>query len=69
MIARKWILPALALLIAAIGPIGDASAQQQFRWKYYSGIPAIHDYNAKHLIPALANIKARTNGNLDIRFV
>lgn len=65
----KAILLTLLGLIAGIGGAGDALAQQQYRWKYFAGIPATHDYNAKHLIPALANIKARTNGNLDIRFV
>ncbi|MFO1188209.1 MAG: TRAP transporter substrate-binding protein DctP [Alphaproteobacteria bacterium] len=65
---KVW-LAALFGLVLGLGAADEAAAQQQYRWKYFSGIPATHDYNAKHLIPALANIKSRTNGNLDIRFV
>lgn len=67
---KKQILTALAGVTLVLGFHSAAEAQQQsFRWKYFAGIPSTHDYNAKHIIPALANIKARTNGNLDIRFV
>lgn len=67
---RKHALLLVAGLAILFGTQSGAEAQQpQFRWKYFSGIPNTHDYNAKHIIPAFANIKARTNGNLDIRFV
>ncbi len=65
---RLWIPLVLGLGIV-FGIQSGAEAQQQFRWKYFSGIPTTHDYNAKHIIPAFAKIKSRTNGNLDIRFV
>ncbi len=64
---RTFLFAGLGLALA-FGTATDAAAQQ-FSWKYFSGIPATHDYNAKHLIPALAKIKSRTDGKLDIRFV
>jgi hypothetical protein len=65
---RQWLLAVIGIISGLVSG-ADALAQQQFRWKYFSGIPSTHDYNAKHIIPALANIKTRTGGNLDIRFV
>jgi len=66
---KNRVITVIAAIGILLGLYGAADAQERHRWKYFSGIPSTHDYNAKHIIPAFKRIKARTNGNLDIRFV
>ena len=57
----------MALLLPAV-LAASASAEDRFSWRYFSVIPATHDY-AKTLIETFESIDKKSDGRLKIRFV
>jgi len=64
----KLLLGAVLGFGIALGAQAPAQAAE-YNWSYLSGIPNLHDFNAKFVIPGFDRIRERTDGNLDIRHV
>lgn len=57
-----------ALIVGALAFAGVANAQEPVKWRYYSVIPASHDFG-KRVIEAFKAVEDKTQGQLAIRFV
>lgn len=53
---------------AGIAVSGTAAAQEPVKWRYYSVIPASHDFG-KRVVESLKAVEEKTQGQLSIRFV
>lgn len=57
-----------AVIAGVLAFAGIANAQESVKWRYYSVIPASHDFG-KRVIESFKAVEEKTQGQLSIRFV